>query len=123
MLLAISLITSLLAVCILLRRLDKSSKACEELKKRYNKLYSQKKSSEVRLGQIAEQFIPVLKDFEHDPKKARFIGSPIDYIVFEEEEIVFIEYKTGNSQLNKNQERVKQLINEKKVRWKELRTD
>lgn len=88
---------------------------------KYSKLYSQKKSSEVRLGQIAENFAPFLYDFPYDSKKARFIGSPIDVVVFEEDEIVFVEFKTGASQLNSNQRRVRDLIKDGKVSWKEIR--
>jgi predicted Holliday junction resolvase-like endonuclease len=49
------------------------------------------------------------------------LATPIDFIVFEEEEIVFLEVKTGNSQLNANQRRVKKQVEEKKVRWETLR--
>ena len=51
-----------------------------------NKILSQKKSSEVRLGQISEHFAPLLKDFPYDTKNARFLGSPIDLIVFDIDE-------------------------------------
>tara|TARA_Y100000593_G_C4306314_1_gene335956 strand:+ start:1372 stop:1731 length:360 start_codon:yes stop_codon:yes gene_type:complete len=93
----------------------------KKLNQQYKKLKSQKKSSEVRIGQIAEHFAPLLKDFKYDRKQARFLATPIDFIVFEEEEIVFLEVKTGNSQLNANQRRVKKQVEEKKVRWETLR--
>jgi len=85
------------------------------------KLTSQKKSSEIRTGQIAEHFAPLLKDFKYDRKQARFLATPIDFIIFEEEEIIFMEIKTGNSQLNANQRRVKKQVEEKKIRWETLR--
>jgi len=88
---------------------------------RYTKMYSQKKSSEVRLGQIAENFAPILNSFPYDPKKGRFIGSPIDMVVFDDEEVAFIEFKTGESQLNNNQRKVRDLVNSGKVVWKEIR--
>ena len=87
----------------------------------YKKLYSQKKQSEVRTGQIAEHFAPLLSDFKYDRKQARFLASPIDFIIFEEEEVIFMEIKTGNSQLNANQRRIKKLIEEKKVKWEVMR--
>lgn len=88
---------------------------------RYSKLQSQKKSSEVRLGQIAENFAPILENFPYDSKRARFLGSPIDLVVFEDNEIAFVEFKTGTSQLNSNQRRVRDLVRDGKVVWKEIR--
>ena len=85
------------------------------------KVTSQKKSSEVRLGHIAETLAPFLDQFEFDPEACTFLGKPIDYISFGEEEITFIEVKSGNSQLNNNQRRVRDLIKDKKVGWKEIR--
>ena len=88
---------------------------------RCSKMYSQKKSSEVRLGQIAENFAPILESFPYDPKRGRFLGSPIDMVVFEDNEIAFVEFKTGTSQLNSNQRKVRDLVREGKVVWKEIR--
>jgi len=85
------------------------------------KVTSQKKSSEVRLGHIAETLAPFLDQFEFDPEACTFLGKPIDYISFGEEEITFIEVKSGNSQLNQNQRRVRDLVKDKKVSWKEIR--
>lgn len=85
------------------------------------KVTSQKKSSEVRLGHIAETLAPFLDQFEFDPEACTFLGKPIDYISFGEEEVTFIEVKSGNSQLNNNQRRVRDLIKDKKVGWKEIR--
>jgi predicted Holliday junction resolvase-like endonuclease len=34
-------------------------------------------------GKIAEQMAPVLPDFCFNPADARFIGSPVDYIIFD----------------------------------------
>jgi predicted Holliday junction resolvase-like endonuclease len=68
-----------------------------------NKLISSKKQSEVRLGQISEHFAPLLKDFPYDSKNVRFLGSPIDFVVFEfeQEKIVFIEFKSRQRTVRK----------------------
>ena len=89
----------------------------DELKK----LKFQKKSSEIRTGQIAEHFTPLLKDFKYNHKQARFLATPIDFIIFEDDEIIFMEVKTGNSQLTATQRKVRDLIKEKKVKWEVLR--
>lgn len=109
----------LVHVCIVVLLLWRRDRAI--LNKKFKKLQSQKKSSEVRTGQIAEHFAPLLKDFKYDRKQARFLATPIDFIIFEEEEIIFMEVKTGNSQLNANQRRVKKQVEDKKIRWETLR--
>lgn len=92
-----------------------------EAKANYDKLLSQKKSSEVRLGQVSEQLAPFLKEFPYDPKKAHFLGMPVDYIVFNDNEVVFLEVKSGGAQLSPVQRTIKQLILNGKVSWKEMR--
>jgi predicted Holliday junction resolvase-like endonuclease len=85
-----------------------------------NKLISSKKQSEVRLGQISEHFAPLLKDFPYDSKNVRFLGSPIDFVVFEfeQEKIVFIEFKTGNSKESSRQKTVRKIIESGNVEYK-----
>ena len=90
-------------------------------KNNYATLLIQKKASEIRLGQIAEQFVPFIENFPYDPKRARFIGSPIDLMVFGDDEIVFLEIKTGKSRLNANQTRIKKQIEENKIKWDVIR--
>jgi len=85
------------------------------------KVVSQKKSSEVRLGHIAETLAPFLDQFEFEPEQCSFLGQPIDYISFGNEEITFIEVKSGNSQLNSKQRHIRNLVKDKKVNWKEIR--
>jgi predicted Holliday junction resolvase-like endonuclease len=85
------------------------------------KTLSQKKSSEVRLGHIAEKLAPFLDDFTFDPEDATFLGQPIDYIVFEEEVITFVEIKSGNSKLSPKQRHIRDLIQNNCVAWKEIR--
>jgi predicted Holliday junction resolvase-like endonuclease len=58
---------------------------------------------------------------------ARFIGTPIDYVVFEglaeqdPREIVFIDVKTGRTAtLTPIQQKIKQVIDQKRVRWETI---
>lgn len=114
-----------LIIIFLLWRRDKQlfKEEIESHKNETKKTLSQKKSSEVRTGQIAEHFAPLLKDFKYDRKQARFLATPIDFIIFEEEEIIFMEVKTGKSRLNTNQRRIKKQVEEKKIRWETLRIE
>jgi len=105
----------------LLEQVSKVEKKLEEETESRKKTLSQKKSSEVRLGHIAEKLAPFLEDFPYEPENATFLGQPIDYIVFEEEEIVFIEIKSGNSQLSQKQRNIRDLVKNKCISWKEIR--
>ena len=85
------------------------------------KVLSQKKSSEVRLGNIAETLAPFLDQFDFDPETCTFLGKPIDYISFGQEEITLIEVKSGKSQLNSRQRQIRDQVKDNKVFWKEIR--
>jgi predicted Holliday junction resolvase-like endonuclease len=77
-------------------------------------------------GKFTEQMVPFFPDFKYDPTEVRFLGSPIDMIVFpglakgDPEEIVLLEVKTGNAQLTFQQKRIRQLIEDGMVRWDEI---
>ena len=90
-----------------------------------NKLSSQKKSSEVRLGQIGEHFAPFLTEFPYNPKDVRFLGSPIDLIAFDFDsgKLVFIEFKTGGSQQTKRQRMVRDMVESGNVFYEIIRVN
>ena len=100
--------------------LIKLKRQISTLKLDYVRLLSQKKSSEVRTGQIAEQLVPFLDKFKYNPKNAHFIGMPIDYIVFNDDEVVFVEVKTGKSSLSNKQKNIKSLVDSSKVRFETI---
>ena len=100
-------------------KLDELSNARVDSKK----LLGQKKSSEIRTGQIAETLAPFLDTFPYNPKQAHFLGNPIDYIVFADNEVAFVEIKSGKSRLTQGQQHIRNLIKAGKVVWKELRIE
>lgn len=104
-------------------KLSSANELIIELTNKYDTLLSQKKSSEVRLGQITEQLSPFLDGFNYDPKRAHFIGNPIDFIVFLDDEIVFMEVKSGESKMTKKQKDIRALINNGKVRFETMKVD
>ena len=78
-------------------------------------------------GKFTEQLVPYFPDFKYDPTEVRFIGSPIDMVVFpglakgDPEEIVILEIKTGKSAgLTPAQKKIRQLIEDGMVRWDEV---
>lgn len=87
------------------------------------------RSQAVTLGKVTEHLVPYLPDFSYNPKDARFIGSPVDFIIFDGlndegsdvREVVFVEIKTGKSSLTPRERQVRNAIKECKVKWVELR--
>ena len=107
-------------IIIKLNKLNDENKTIKENNK---KLLSQKKSSEIRLGKIGEQFSPFLYDWPWDSNNFRFLATPIDGIQFNDDEIVFVEIKTGKSNLTKKQKNIKEIVNNKKIKFVTFRVD
>jgi predicted Holliday junction resolvase-like endonuclease len=78
-------------------------------------------------GKVAEQLAPCLPGFPYNHGDCRFIGSPIDFLIFngmtdgEVNEIVFLEVKARKSQLITVQRTVRDLVRAGAVRWDEYR--
>lgn len=86
------------------------------------------RSQAVTLGKITEHLVPHLPNFQFNPKDVRFIGSPIDFIIFDglndEEtnqvrEVVFLEIKTGTSALTRRERLVRDAVRAGRVKWME----
>ena len=79
-------------------------------------------------GQVYEQLVPYLPDFDFNPKDARFLGRPVDFVVFdgldegELRRIVFVEVKTGGSKLTRREQLIRDAVREGRVAWKEIRS-
>ena len=95
---------------------------------------SLKRSRAIIRGQATEHLAPfVIKDT--NPKDCRFLGNPVDYILFdglsdvtdgvsdEVNSIKFIDIKTGSSGLNKAQRRIRDAIKEGKVSFQVINPD
>ena len=90
-------------------------------------------SRAVLKGKIAEQLAPLLPGFltKYNAADARFIGSPIDYLIFRNMskgddsddpiEIVLLDVKTGNAGLNRVQKMIEAAATAKRVRFDVLR--
>jgi predicted Holliday junction resolvase-like endonuclease len=88
------------------------------------------RSYAVHMGKITEHLIPFHLHFPFNPKDVRFIGSPIDLIVFDgisaesdNVEIFFVEIKTGKSVLSKRQKQIKSAVQNKSITWHEINID
>jgi len=83
-----------------------------------------KKSEAVTRGKVTEHLIPYFPDFEFNPKDARFLGTPVDFIVFdglsegEMNKVIFVEVKSGKKYtLSKREQLVKDCIERGKVSY------
>jgi len=78
-------------------------------------------------GYFSEQLSPFLPGFKYSPTECRFVGKPVDLIIFKGmddkniDEVVFLEVKSGNAKLSKQERKLKEVIEKRKVRWEEYR--
>jgi predicted Holliday junction resolvase-like endonuclease len=85
------------------------------------------KSRQVIGGSFSEQLAPYLPDFPFDPTEARFVGKPVDFIVFRGlssgvvDEVVFVEVKSGKSRLNRNESSIRNAVTTGRVSFFEYR--
>jgi predicted Holliday junction resolvase-like endonuclease len=83
-----------------------------------------RRSSATVKGQIGERFAPFVPGFGYQPADARFLGSPIDYVVFDGlaegqvTGVAFVEIKVGAVPLTTFQKQVKAAIDEGRVYWR-----
>lgn len=95
-------------------------KIASPLKKEKKRIEERKRSLSSLYGKITEQFAPFMKRYPYNPKNFRFIGSPIDGIQFEDDKIIFVEFKSSNSKLTEGQKKMKEIVENKKVEWFEF---
>ena len=87
-------------------------------------------------GKIAEHMVPMVPEvFKHNPSDARFIGAPIDYLIFdgytavkddnsdEPITVVLADIKTGNAKLNRTERKIKEAVEKGRVRWETIHLD
>jgi len=95
--------------------------AVSPLHKKIGKLTTEKQSLSTIYGKITEQFAPFMKDYPYSTQNFRFIGSPIDGIQFNDNQILFVEFKTNKSKLTNMQNKIKKLVNNGKIAWFEFK--
>jgi predicted Holliday junction resolvase-like endonuclease len=104
------------------------TKKFEEEVNKNNDILSRKRSSEVRVGAITENLIPIIQGLPYDPTNLKHLGQPLDYVYFDYDgpegvEIVFIEVKSGKAKESRRQKLLKHAIKLGKVYYEELRVD
>jgi predicted Holliday junction resolvase-like endonuclease len=99
-----------------------------QMKQDYNdllqriKIGAAKTSLAVNVGKAVEKVAPALPTFPHTIGDCRFLGEPIDYLVFggivprgRIEELVFLDIKTGKARLTDGQKLIKDAVERHKV--------
>lgn len=92
-----------------------------------------KRQRSILKGQATEQLAPYINP-NYNPKDYKFMGDPIDYIIFdgmsdlnEKEDIVnkiiFMDIKTGTSRLNKVQKKIKEAIDDGRIEFQLYRPE
>lgn len=85
---------------------------------------SEKGAVSVGIGKIIEKILPAHKNFTITSSDCRFLGEPIDMIVFDGvsenkiKHITFLDVKTGEASLNKHQRLVRDAVQDHNVEWK-----
>lgn len=95
---------------------------------------STSQSRAVLKGKLAEQLAPLLPGFAYLPADARFLGDPIDYVIFngyaevkdngatgEDLEVVLMDIKQGKSVLTTGQRRIAEAVAAGRVRFEVVR--
>ena len=79
------------------------------------------KSLSTKYGKLTEQFLPLVESYPWDPGNFRFLGSPIDGVQFDDEKIILVEFKSGNSQLSSRQRKIRDLVKNHKVEFEVIK--
>lgn len=88
------------------------------------------RSRAVIRGQVSEQIVPLIDEFPFEAADARFLGHPIDFVVFDglasdggEIEVVLVEVKSGGARLSRREARVRDAVEQGRVRFEVVRID
>ena len=89
-----------------------------------------KQSRAVVGGLVSEQIAPLLPDFPFDPGDCRFIGKPVDFLIFKGmnsqdiSEVIFLEVKSGTAKnLNTQEKKLREVIQAGRVKWAQFNID
>jgi predicted Holliday junction resolvase-like endonuclease len=80
-------------------------------------------------GRVSETFAPFAQGWEFEPGDARFLGTPIDFVVFDGlhagrcDRVVLVEVKSGGSTLSPRERQVRDAVIAGRVEWREVRLE
>ncbi len=122
------------------KKLNKLQQEINEIKIKHRNEIDKARKESVDLsrntlkGKMAEQMAPLLPGFNFLPADSRFLGDPVDYVVFngysklrdangsaDDLEIVILEIKHNNADLSSSQRAIATAINDGRVRFDVVR--
>lgn len=112
--------------------LDRMRKLREELEARLleARIDARKRSRAVSKGLMLEHICPYLPTFKHNPRDARFLGDPIDFIIFDglfaKENVTSLtiaEVKSGSSQLTPMEKSIKRAVEKGRVDFEMIKQE
>ncbi len=89
----------------------------------YLRLRRLRRGDAVRRGFTTEQWLPLTESYPWDPRNFRFLGAPIDGVQFEDDRVILVEFKSGRSPLSDKQRRIRELVQNGRVEFREIRVD
>lgn len=120
-----------IVVCVILHRMythhlmEKHKKELDTAHRLIGKRVNQSRA--VIWGQSCESLVPWLPEFEYSPPDVKHFGAPIDLVIFDGmtqgnlRKIVFMEIKTGSSQITPRERQIREAIEDGRVEFKMLR--
>jgi predicted Holliday junction resolvase-like endonuclease len=85
------------------------------------------RSRAVTIGKVAEHLAPIIPEFSYNLKDARFIGTPVDFIVFDGldegnlRRIILAEVKTGAANLTDRERKIQNAVLKKLIEFQVFR--
>ncbi len=130
-LLFLSLLFLLVYVFYLKRSIDRKVEARIEDKEDEIRKDAVDRSRSVLKGKISEHMAPFTDDFDYQASDARFLGSPVDYVIFdgysedaEDIKVVIGDVKTGDSSdLTAVQKKIKKALEKGNIKWETFRIE
>jgi predicted Holliday junction resolvase-like endonuclease len=119
-------------------KINFENRVADELEKREKGIREDaiKRSTSVRVGKEIERLVPFFAEFQYNPRDIRWLGDPVDFVIFNGyseakdvgdlnklNEIVICEIKTGKSRASKYERRIKELIEDRRIKWDEFRVE
>lgn len=112
--------------------LDRIRKLQEEFETRLleARTDARKRSRAVSKGLMLEHICPYLPTFKHNPRDARFLGDPIDFVIFDGmfakdsiTNLTIAEVKSGSSQLTPMEKSIQRAVDKGKVSFELIKQE
>ncbi len=91
------------------------------LHKKIEELTSENKTLQSTFTKKNEKLVFRKNKYPYSIENFRFIGTPIDGVQFENDQILFVKVKSEEAKLTTKQNKIKKLVKEGRIRWYEYK--